>query len=181
MTTSDETQATGRPNPEEPRRRSRLWRILGVVGIVVVSLVVVAVVYAVSYTTDDAAQAQPGDCAKVSATTSTDQTGYEKRDCAAPDAGARVTHVSKNAAGACPDPSHSSISVVSNFSPSYTVCYVPNWVEGACYDASDLRTACPGRYQVVKVVPRDSPDGAVCDTSSYRSFPEPAMTVCTNP
>ncbi|WP_433267819.1 LppU/SCO3897 family protein [Actinosynnema sp. CS-041913] len=138
------------------------------------AVVAIAGGYALTMTGGDAAPPPPapGDCASVVG--QAEQRRYLALDCGAEQAMVKVAKVVDDQAQ-CPKGAP-----YSTFHGPVTLCLIPNFVEGACYqqdrDAGLRKADCAAAeaFKVVKAV-----QGTVkCDDGRTLAYPEPSVTFC---
>ncbi|GAA1343637.1 hypothetical protein GCM10009660_32530 [Catellatospora bangladeshensis] len=122
---------------------------------------------------DEAPKPAPGDCANVSK--QDDQRRYQPLDCGSDQANVKVAKVVDDSAR-CPKGG----SPYSTFIGPMTLCLIPNFVEGACYQQdreTGLHKADCAATDAIKVL-KAAQGTADCGEHRKLVYPEPSVTYC---
>jgi hypothetical protein len=118
---------------------------------------------------------EPGVCGHIERVNDADGAKYRAVDCAAEHANVRVAKVVDDASQ-CPTGG----SPYTIFTRSATLCLIPNFVEGACYEGdktAGMRKVDCTRAEAVRVMSA-AKGPAECANGQKVTYPEPAVTFC---
>ncbi|WP_189221131.1 LppU/SCO3897 family protein [Saccharothrix coeruleofusca] len=135
--------------------------------------VVVAGACALAVAGQDGPRPRPGECAAVAGTG--DEPRYRPADCGSEQANVRIAKVLEEGEG-CPKGG----ARYSTYAGPFTLCLIPNFVEGACYrgdrQVGMRRVDCAGAHAVR--VAKVGTGEVSCGSDRAVAYPEPSVTFC---
>lgn len=135
--------------------------------------VVVAGAFALAVSGGGGPRPEPGECAAVAGTK--DAPRYRAADCGSEQANVRIAKVVEDEGG-CPEGG----ARYSTYTGPFTLCLIPNFVEGACYradrQAGMRRVDCAGEHAIR--VARVATGRVACGPDRAVAYPEPSVTFC---